>query len=78
GCPVVDTNLTAIPEACGQAVLYVDPDRPEQVQNAILQLEENAPLRMELIHKGFKQAQTFSWEASADILARALRQYVFH
>ena len=78
GCPVIATNLTAIPEACGQAVLYVDPDRPEQVQNAILQLEENAPLRMELIQKGFKQAHTFSWEASADILARALRHYVFH
>ena len=78
GCPVITTKLTAIPEACGQAVLYVDPDHPEHVQNAILQLDQNATLRMELIQKGFKQARTFSWEASADILARALHQHLFH
>jgi glycosyltransferase involved in cell wall biosynthesis len=78
GCPVVTTALTAIPEVCGQAVLYVDPDDLGQVQQAILQLEENAPLRMELIQKGLKQVQQFSWEASADRLALALREHFVH
>lgn len=78
GCPVITTALTAIPEVCGQAVLYVDPDDLEQVQQAILQLEENAPLRMELIQKGLKQVQQFSWDASADRLALALREHFVH
>ena len=78
GCPVITTRLTAIPEACGEAVLYVNPDDLNDVKQAILALERNASQRIDLIEKGFQQARRFSWDASADIFAEALRQHLFH
>ncbi|XVJ51226.1 MAG: glycosyltransferase family 4 protein [Vampirovibrio sp.] len=76
-CPVITTALTAMPEACGDAVYYVNPDDLAAVENAILLLDRDATLRQTFIEKGFEQAKRFSWEASADLFAAALRREVF-
>ncbi len=67
GCPVVTTMGTSLPEVCGDAVLYVDPDVNQQVANAIEALEKSQGLRSLLVEKGIKQARKFSWEKCASI-----------
>jgi glycosyltransferase involved in cell wall biosynthesis len=62
GCPVIAANVSAIPEACGDAGLLVNEIRPEAFSDQILRLE-NAEFRSETIRKGSKQAGGFSWEA---------------
>lgn len=62
GCPVIAANVSAIPEACGDAGLLVNEIRPETFSGQILRLE-NAEFRCETIRKGYKQAGRFSWEA---------------
>jgi|GEM_PF-1187719 len=65
-CPVITTELTAIPEACGDAVLYSDPNELNTLKQAILSLDRDAHLRDRLIELGTAQANLFSWESSAE------------
>jgi glycosyltransferase involved in cell wall biosynthesis len=71
-CPVITTRLTAIPEACGDAVRYVNPNDLNDVKDALLQLDEDASFRHRLIEAGYVQAAKFSWETSAALYAKAL------
>jgi glycosyltransferase involved in cell wall biosynthesis len=65
GCPVITTPFTSIPEVCGEAALYIDPDNKKEFADAILALATKENLRKELILKGKKQVQKYSWNKSA-------------
>lgn len=62
GCPVIAANVSAIPEACGDAGMLVDEIRQETFSDQILKLE-HTEFRSEIVRKGFTQASRFSWEA---------------
>jgi len=62
GCPVIAANVSAIPEACGDAGLLVNEIWPEEFSDQILRLE-HSEFRSEIIQKGYAQAARFSWEA---------------
>jgi glycosyltransferase involved in cell wall biosynthesis len=59
-CPVIASNLTAIPEICGDAILYINPMKPEDIAEKVNTLIENKYLREELIKKGKLQVTKFS------------------
>jgi mannosyltransferase len=61
GCPVIAANVSAIPEACGDAGVLVDDIRQDAFADQILKLE-NAEFRSDRIGKGYAQAKRFSWE----------------
>ena len=65
GCPVITSNVSSLPEVGGDAVLYVDPEDVTDIEEKIKQLISDKKLREELIEKGKKQIQKFSWEKSA-------------
>jgi glycosyltransferase involved in cell wall biosynthesis len=67
GCPVITTNYSSIPEICGEAVIYVDPDNIEVVVEKMWLLENNSEIRDDLKRKGLVQASRFSWEKTAKI-----------
>jgi len=62
--PVVVSNRGALPEVAGDAALIVDPLSIEDIGSAILKVLEDVRLREELIEKGIKQIQGFSWDES--------------
>jgi glycosyltransferase involved in cell wall biosynthesis len=64
-CPVITSNISSMPEAGGDAALYVDPLNVEDIAEKMVQLVENEKLRKELIEKGRKQVKKFSWEKAA-------------
>ncbi|MHB9056561.1 MAG: glycosyltransferase family 4 protein [Paludibacteraceae bacterium] len=66
-CPVITTNYSSIPEICGDAVIYVEPDDIEAVAKKMLLLENSNDLRDELRDKGLIQASSFSWGKTAKI-----------
>ncbi len=65
GCPVAVSNVSSLPEVCGDAALYFNPREPEEVSQAMQRLIEDSRLREELIIKGIKRARSFSWDSSA-------------
>ncbi|TDO03950.1 glycosyltransferase family 4 protein [Sunxiuqinia elliptica] len=68
GIPVICSNTTSLPEVGGNAVLYADPFVVSQIKDAMVQIASDETLREELIQKGKKQLQQFSWDKTADHL----------
>lgn len=61
GCPVLVSNVTAMPEVCGDAALYCDPSIIESIRFGILQLAEKQSLRLDLVAKGKLHVQQYDW-----------------
>jgi glycosyltransferase involved in cell wall biosynthesis len=68
GVPVICSNTTSIPEVGGNAVLYADPIKIDQITVAMERLANDEELRKELIQKGFIQKNKFSWDETARLL----------
>jgi len=65
GTPVVVSNVSSLPEVVGDAGLLVDPEDVSELTVAIWRILTDEALRADLIAKGFKRAQCFSWEKTA-------------
>jgi glycosyltransferase involved in cell wall biosynthesis len=63
GCPVVTSNVTAMPETAGGAAMLADPSDPVSIAKAILEATGSA--RGQLIEKGLRRAGDFTWGATA-------------
>lgn len=62
GCPVIVSEAASLPEVCGNAVLYCNPYRYEDIAGKIMEILNNESLRNELRSKGIAHARKFSWE----------------
>jgi glycosyltransferase involved in cell wall biosynthesis len=62
GVPVLTSNVSALPEAGGEAVLYADPHNVEELTSQMEQLLTNETLRASLISQSAVQAVQFSWD----------------
>ena len=72
GCPVITTRCASIPEVCGEAVMYADPDDTTSWSNAIIDHLENSVLRSKHSALGIHQAAQFTWESAARSLLEDL------
>jgi glycosyltransferase involved in cell wall biosynthesis len=66
--PVICANTTSMPEIAGDAALLVDPFDIRSIKDAMIKIQHEPQLRAELIWKGQKQKNSFSWERSACLL----------
>jgi len=62
---VITSNVTSMPEVSGDAALLVDPFSVDSIANALMKIYSEPKLRLELIEKGKKQCQKFSWDKTA-------------
>ncbi len=62
GTPVVVSNAGSLPEIVDKAGVIVDPYQPQEITKEIEKAMRN---RDELVKKGLKQAQKFSWQECA-------------
>lgn len=74
GCPVITSNVSSLPEAGGDAALYVNPEDVNDIAEKISKLITDKNLREDLIAKGKKQAEKFSWNKSAKETFHILQQ----
>lgn len=72
GCPVIASNSSSIPEACGSAALYFDPKRPDLLSEAIMTILESPILREQLIRQGYEHSKLNSWNHTAAQIATHL------
>lgn len=66
GVPVLASDRTAIPEVCGGAALYFDPENTADLVQKIKALIENPSLRGELVNQGRENLSRFSWAKLAE------------
>lgn len=65
GCPVITSNISSLPEAGGDAAYYINPEKPEEIGQALKALLGDQVLRKSLIAKGKINAQRFTRESFA-------------
>ncbi|MCF6239868.1 MAG: glycosyltransferase family 4 protein [Bacteroidales bacterium] len=65
GVPVITSNTSSMPEISGEAAFFVNPFNVQEITDAMIKIENDIEFKNQLIQKGFKQAEKFSWEAMA-------------
>lgn len=70
--PVLTSRTSSLPEAGGGAALYVDPTSAEEIAAALQRLAHQPDLRADLVARGLRRAELFSWERTA---AQTLKVY---
>lgn len=65
-CPVAVARAGAMPEVCGDAVLYFNPTSIEDLADAIDRVSKDEPLRRRLSDLGPRHASLYSWSACAE------------
>ena len=60
GCPVITSNISSMPEAGGNAAIYIDPEKPEEIGRVIETLLNNSAIAGKMIEKGIENTQLYS------------------
>ncbi|PIU68935.1 hypothetical protein COS81_02080 [candidate division WWE3 bacterium CG06_land_8_20_14_3_00_42_16] len=70
GCPVLSSNFSCLPEVYGEAALYFNPDQTDKIVDLVYRIRKEEKLRSEMIKKGKRQVQKYSWSKMAkEVLA---------
>ncbi len=67
GCPVITSNRSSLPEVTGEAALLINPDRPQDIAQAMTQISLQPSLREAFRQRGLERAKQFSWEKTAQM-----------
>lgn len=65
GTPVITSNVSSLPEAGGDAAVYVDPTNTKDIASKIQTVITDKNLRADMSKKGFEHIKKFSWEKAA-------------
>ena len=68
GVPVVVSNTSSLPEVCGEAGVYCNPNDPKDIAEKINLVLSDNKLRETKIKIGLERAKEFTWEKSAHTL----------
>lgn len=78
GCPVIVARAGSLPEVCGDAALYCDPLKPQDIADKINMMMGDEKLRKEFSKKGLIHAKIYTWEKCAretiSAIEKALQQ----
>ena len=72
GCPVVVSDRASLPEVCGQAALYCNPDDPVDIAAKLRRVLTSHSLQSELREAGRARASEFGWNRAASQLEELL------
>ena len=73
-CPTLVSNAASIPEVCGDASLYFDPENTEDMSQKLHYLLTNNELRRALVQKGLERLTHFDWNNTIDRTSTVLRE----
>jgi glycosyltransferase involved in cell wall biosynthesis len=74
GTAVVSSNVTSLPEVAGDAAILVNPTDEGAITAAITLLCQNPEIREQYIRKGLRRSQQFTWEKTAEQIAKVYEQ----
>ena len=73
-CPVVCADAASLPEVCGDAAEYVNPDDVNSIAEGICRGLTDKARRAELVQAGTTRVEQYTWEASAATLRELCRE----
>lgn len=66
GTPIITSNVSAMPEAAGEAALLVNPYDSMDIMKAMKRMSEDMILREDLSARGLRRVRIFTWEKYAE------------
>lgn len=76
GTPVIASGISAVPEAVGDAAMFVNPENVFDIARGIREVLLDDPLRAKLIERGHEHASRFSWTRNAKQVIDIYRESV--
>lgn len=74
GAPVLTSNVTSLPEVCGNAAVYVEPESVDDIAEKLLALYRNETLRNQLHELGLRQAARYRQVDLGGVTVRAYEE----
>jgi glycosyltransferase involved in cell wall biosynthesis len=74
GTPVLASNAASIPEICGEAAIYFNPQHADDLIDAINKVEFRRINIEDLIIKGKERSEIFNWSKTANDLLNVIRE----
>jgi glycosyltransferase involved in cell wall biosynthesis len=72
GIPVILSDTTSFPEIGGNAAIFVSPDSPIEISDAMVKVIIDDDLRNSMIEKGLIESQKFNWDSCAECVWRSV------
>ena len=66
GAAVITSNITSLPEVCGDAAILIGPNDVNALAETMKRLENDSTLREQQQKKSLAQAKKYSWKKSAE------------
>lgn len=74
GLPIACSKRGPMPEVLGDAGIYFNPEKPNDITEALHQLISSPELRTEMAERSYKEVHQYSWERCADSTFRFLAE----
>ncbi len=65
-CPVVSSNRSCLPEILGDAAVYFNPEKEQDIVNKIKKVIKDDVLKKQMIAKGSQQIKKYSWQKAVE------------
>jgi len=72
--PVIASKVTSLPEIAGDAAIFASPESPGSIRDCMIRIVREDGLRKDLIEKGRKRREQFSWDHTAQKLWGSIQQ----
>jgi glycosyltransferase involved in cell wall biosynthesis len=76
GAPIACSNVPPMPELCGDAAIYFDPWKVEEIRDALLTLLDSPELAERMRRRALERVQAFQWRRTAEQTLEAFRMAV--
>ncbi len=74
GVPSVTSAVSSMPEVCGEAAAYCDPEDEASILDAVRAVLDDDDLRRRIVEGGLENAKRFTWERTAKATVAAYRR----
>ncbi len=78
GVPVACSNRASLPEVCGDAASFFNPEDVEQMTEAIRKILDDKTFAKVLVQKGHENLKRFSWNDMSKQILNSLRKKEIH
>jgi glycosyltransferase involved in cell wall biosynthesis len=72
GCPVLAARAASLPEVCGDAALYFDPEQPAELAALLRRVLNDPTARHRLASRAAQRLEIYRWDENARILWQQL------
>lgn len=74
--PIISSNRSSLPEVAGKAALYINPDKTEELVEALTTIAKDFPMRQALVLQGKEQRKKYSWDKSAAQMVEIIQEQI--